>query len=107
PQAVLEGLAISVKTGAGWSNAMVAMETIARRKVGSGSAPLITRARHRSAFEGCAESLGAFLDGAETLPPELLAEELRQAARALGRVAGAVDVEDLLDVVFRDFCIGK
>ena len=38
---------------------------------------------------------------------ELIAEELRLAARALGRLTGRVDVEDVLDVIFRDFCIGK
>ena len=38
---------------------------------------------------------------------DLLAEELRLAARALGRLTGRVDVEDILDVIFRDFCIGK
>ena len=38
---------------------------------------------------------------------ELIAEELRLAARALGRLTGRVDVEDILDVIFRDFCIGK
>jgi tRNA modification GTPase len=37
----------------------------------------------------------------------LAAESLRQAGLALGRVAGGVDVEQVLDVVFRDFCIGK
>jgi tRNA modification GTPase len=41
------------------------------------------------------------------LTEELLAEELRQAARALERLTGRVDVEDVLDVIFRDFCIGK
>ena len=39
--------------------------------------------------------------------PELLAEDLRLAMRAIGRIAGRVDVEELLDFVFRDFCIGK
>ena len=38
---------------------------------------------------------------------DLLAEELRLAARALARATGRVDVEDILDVIFRDFCIGK
>jgi tRNA modification GTPase len=37
----------------------------------------------------------------------LAAEELRYAARALGKVSGTIDVEDILDAVFRDFCIGK
>jgi tRNA modification GTPase len=36
-----------------------------------------------------------------------VAEELRLAARRLGRITGRVDVEDILDVIFRDFCIGK
>jgi tRNA modification GTPase len=39
--------------------------------------------------------------------PEIMAEEIRLAMRELGRITGRVDVEDLLDVVFRDFCIGK
>jgi tRNA modification GTPase len=38
---------------------------------------------------------------------DIVAEELRLAARALGRLIGRVDVEDILDVIFRDFCIGK
>ncbi|HVD85111.1 MAG TPA: hypothetical protein VNC42_12895, partial [Bradyrhizobium sp.] len=38
---------------------------------------------------------------------ELAAEDLRIAARSLGQLLGRVDVEDLLDVIFRDFCIGK
>jgi len=64
----------------------------------------ITRARHRSALTECRERLGGALTA--TLP-ELAAEELRLAARGLGRITGRVDVEDLLDVIFRDFCIGK
>jgi tRNA modification GTPase len=39
--------------------------------------------------------------------PELRAEDLRLALRSLGHITGTVDVEDLLDVIFRDFCIGK
>jgi tRNA modification GTPase len=38
---------------------------------------------------------------------DIIAEELRLAARALGRLTGRVDVEDILDAIFRDFCIGK
>ena len=40
-------------------------------------------------------------------PDELVAEDLRLAARALGRLTGRIDVEDLLDVIFREFCVGK
>jgi tRNA modification GTPase len=66
--------------------------------------PALTRARHRQALEDCALSLRRGL-GASL--PELRAEDLRLALRSLGRITGTVDVEDLLDVIFRDFCIGK
>jgi len=49
----------------------------------------------------------AWLPGKDTGREELIAEELRLAAQALGRLTGKVDVEDILDVIFRDFCIGK
>ncbi|HEV2099185.1 MAG TPA: tRNA uridine-5-carboxymethylaminomethyl(34) synthesis GTPase MnmE [Stellaceae bacterium] len=67
-------------------------------------APVLTRARHRQALEEATLSLRRA--AAATLP-ELQAEDLRLALRALGRITGTVDVEDLLDVIFRDFCIGK
>jgi len=67
-------------------------------------APVLTRARHRQALEEAAAALRrSFLAAL----PELRAEDLRLALRSLGRITGAVDVEDLLDVIFRDFCIGK
>ncbi|MBV8131350.1 MAG: tRNA uridine-5-carboxymethylaminomethyl(34) synthesis GTPase MnmE [Alphaproteobacteria bacterium] len=67
-------------------------------------APVLTRARHRQALEEATLSLRRALGAAL---PELRAEDLRLALRGLGRITGAVDVEDLLDVIFRDFCIGK
>lgn len=70
--------------------------------------PLITRARHREGLQDCAASLERAGQGlASGLDAELISEDLRLAARALGRITGRVDVEDLLDVIFRDFCIGK
>ena len=68
------------------------------------AAPLLTRARHREALEVAADALRRSL--AADLP-ELRAEDLRLAWRSLGRITGHVDVEDLLDVIFRDFCLGK
>lgn len=66
--------------------------------------PSLTRARHREALEHTA----GLLSRAMAAPsPELMAEELRLSARTLGRITGRVDVEDLLDVIFKDFCIGK
>jgi tRNA modification GTPase len=67
-------------------------------------APVLTRARHRKALEEAAASLRRSFSAPL---PELRAEDLRLALRSLGRITGAVDVEDLLDVIFRDFCIGK
>lgn len=66
--------------------------------------PSLTRQRHRAALEECQK----YLEDAVSQPlPELMAQELRFAVTALGRITGRVDVEDLLDVIFRDFCIGK
>jgi tRNA modification GTPase len=67
-------------------------------------APVLTRARHRQALAEATASLQRSLSAPL---PELRAEDLRLALRSLGRITGAVDVEDLLDVIFRDFCIGK
>ena len=67
-------------------------------------APVLTRIRHRQALEDAALSLRRVLSAAL---PELRAEDLRLALRSLGRITGTVDVEDLLDVIFHDFCIGK
>src|SRR3546814_342507 len=71
---------------------------------GGENAAAITRLRHRRALEDCRDAL---LRGQSAELPELKAEELRLAVRALGRITGRVDVEDLLDMVFREFCIGK
>ncbi len=66
--------------------------------------PSLTRQRHRTQLESCLASLETAL---ATPQPELMAQELRFAVNALGRITGRVDVEDLLDVIFKDFCIGK
>jgi tRNA modification GTPase len=65
---------------------------------------LITRERHRAALTAALAALGRAL---RQSGEDLLAEELRLAARSLGRLTGRVDVEDVLDAIFREFCIGK
>jgi len=67
-------------------------------------APVLTRARHRRALEDAAAGLRR---ATVAVLPELRAEDLRLALRSLGHITGTVEVEDLLDVIFRDFCIGK
>ena len=71
---------------------------------GSGASPLITRARHREALRDCHQALNR---ASEAAVPELLAEDLRLALVALGRITGRVGVEDMLDRLFAEFCIGK
>ncbi len=95
---------ISVKTGEGLEGLIEGLVKKAADLIGKSEAPALTRQRHRKALEECHETLGRALK-AEL--PELMAEDMRLAIRALGRITGRVDVEDLLDVIFRDFCIGK
>ena len=68
--------------------------------LGSGFARTRTHLHHEDCVSALDRTLAAPL-------AELAAEDVRLALRALGRVAGRVDVEDVLDVIFRDFCIGK
>ena len=60
--------------------------------------------RHRAALIKAAERLAAAIDAPL---PELRGEDLRRTLRAIGRVTGQVGVEDILDSMFRQFCIGK
>jgi tRNA modification GTPase len=66
---------------------------------------LITRERHRGHIKRCIRHLDRFLQ--DYLPMDAAAEELRLAMMEIGKVTGRVDVEELLDIIFRDFCIGK
>ena len=97
---------ISAVSGEGVNGLIGALTEIAARFFGAEPA-LVTRARHRQMME---EAVAA-LDRAQAEGPmgreDIVAEELRLAARALGRLTGRVDVEDVLEVIFRDFCIGK
>jgi tRNA modification GTPase len=101
-------IGVSALTGEGLDR----LEAALREKVGAAyeahEHPLITRARHRDGLAECATSLARAGEALQAgRDAELVAEDLRLAARSLGRLTGRVDVEDLLDVIFRDFCIGK
>lgn len=98
-------VALSCATGEGLERLE---EELARRAAGlaaGGDVALLTRARQREALEEAADALARI--AADGCDPVLVAEDLRIAARALGRIIGAVDVEDVLDRVFARFCIGK
>jgi tRNA modification GTPase len=100
-----EGLSISLKTGEGVSALLKMLQQKVQHKLES-DAPALTRPRHRHALQEAAAALQHGLTAPQD-HPELLAEDLRLAMRAIGRITGRVDVEELLDFVFRDFCIGK
>jgi tRNA modification GTPase len=70
-------------------------------------ATLVTRERQRSHLREAVLALQGAGEAAQEGREEIVAEQLRLATRALGRLLGRVDVEDVLDVIFRDFCIGK
>ena len=99
-------IAISALTGAGLDVLLAALLERARSQIGGAEGAAITRARHRQELERTQGALLAFLHGAPA-ELELRAEDLRTAAAALGRITGRVDVEDILDQIFSDFCIGK
>ena len=100
-QAVIK---VSAKTGRGLDALTRALSTLAAAGLESGADVVVTRARHRQALESCHLAL---LRAAGAGQPELKAEDLRLAVRELGRITGRVDVEDVLDVIFKEFCIGK
>lgn len=72
---------------------------------GATNAAIITRERHRQCLTDCVENLERFLES--PYQSEIAAEDLRRAVVSIGRILGRVDVEDVLDVLFADFCIGK
>ncbi|MBB5051994.1 tRNA modification GTPase [Afipia massiliensis] len=97
---------ISASRGDGVSELVAALVTYARDYFGSGEMALVSRARHRTLLRETVSALeraGRSADKGD----ELLAEELRIGIHSLGRLTGRVDVEDILDVIFREFCIGK
>jgi tRNA modification GTPase len=100
-------LSISALAGVGMEALTVALASYAKTYFAATESAVITRARHRHALEETVAALDRALALDHSTDEELIAEELRSAATALGRLTGRVDVEDILDVIFRDFCIGK
>jgi tRNA modification GTPase len=98
--------AISASRGDGIAELISALVDFAKSYFGSGEGGLISRERQRKLLEQTVVSLRRSTSVIEH-GEELAAEDLRIAARSLGQLLGRVDVEDLLDVIFRDFCIGK
>jgi tRNA modification GTPase len=99
-----ESVCISSVTGAGLPELLTRIEGRIALIFAERAAPPLTRERHRAALQECVAAVRRAL---EARALELVAEDVRLAARALGRITGRVDVEDVLDAIFREFCIGK
>ncbi|MCB9963645.1 MAG: tRNA uridine-5-carboxymethylaminomethyl(34) synthesis GTPase MnmE [Rhodospirillales bacterium] len=99
-----EGIGISVTHNLQIDHLLARLTDRITALLGRNDAPALTRERHRRQLQECV----ACLEKALTAPlPELMAEDVRLAVRALGKITGRVDVEDLLDIIFSEFCIGK
>jgi tRNA modification GTPase len=100
-------VSISALTGVGTDVLTAALSAYAKTYFAATESAVITRARHRRALVETVAALDRALAWDHAKHEELVAEDLRAAATTLGRLTGRVDVEDILDVIFRDFCIGK
>lgn len=98
------GIGVSARSGAGLDTVLARLGVMVAARLDTAGRPTLTRVRHRVAIEACR---GALVRAAGAPLPELVAEDVRLAVRALGRVTGRVAVDEVLDVIFREFCIGK
>jgi len=94
-------------TGAAVDALEAALAAFAGDYFAATEAAIVTRARHRHTLAETVAALDRALSRGDSGQEELVAEDLRAATTTLGRLTGRVDVEDILDVIFRDFCIGK
>ena len=101
---LVSGMAVSALTGMGMDGLRAALSARTTAMAGLSQAATLTRPRHRAALFDAVAALDTMADAHL---PELAAESLRAALRALGRLTGAVGTEAILDLVFSEFCIGK
>lgn len=106
PKGIVGVSYVSAKNDHGLDDLFKQLEAHVSNAMAPREAPSLTRVRHRRALEETVDHLDRFSDNAG-FDAVLAAEDVRMAARALGRITGRVGVEDVLDVVFSDFCIGK
>jgi tRNA modification GTPase len=104
---------ISATTGAGVEDLVAALVRFAAESFRHSEPALVTRERQRvrlgEVMAALREAIARAEQGAgeELMAEELVAEDLRHALVGLGRLTGRVDVEEVLDVIFREFCVGK
>jgi len=96
---------LSIKTGEGLDDLINSVSRETKHILEDlHSSPILTRERHRTALEDVLSHIDRAQKG---FSPDMIAEDIRLAVRAIGKITGKTDVEDLLDIIFRDFCIGK
>jgi tRNA modification GTPase len=106
PSAALYDLQISTVTGEGLPELRSFVSSLIEQKFGGLSLSVPTRQRHRNSLFECLSALSMAIDQTgQSL--EIRAESLRLAGDHLGRITGRIDVEDLLGVIFSEFCVGK
>jgi tRNA modification GTPase len=98
---------LSAVSGEGLDRLLADLTAYARSALESREPALVTRERQRHLLEQAESALNRAVSEGAAGREDTFAEELRLAAQALGRLTGRVDVEDVLDKIFRDFCIGK
>lgn len=105
----IKAIPISAKTGDGLTALTEALAEIGRRITGDTDETLVTNIRHYEALVRAATALGRVRDGLQvaTLPPDLIAQDLREALYHLGEIVGEISTEEVLGNIFRKFCIGK
>ena len=102
-----EPVVVSAASQDGIDRLSTRLSEIVSNRVGETRSPALTRARHRAHLSRCHRFLGEYCMDEGPAEIELRAELLRSASDAIGRITGRVDVEDVLDDVFAQFCIGK
>ena len=103
-----DAVQISCTTGEGMDSLMAAIEAKALGGAAKGDWSVAINARHQSCLETARDFLRAALGAFDqALSPEFIAEELRAAMDAIGDIVGRADTEELLGVIFGQFCIGK
>jgi tRNA modification GTPase len=106
PETRATGFDISASRGDGIGELLAGIVAFAQDALGSDEGALITRERQRTLLVDTAAALHRSIESMKK-GEELAAEDLRSASFSLGRLLGGVDVEDILDVIFSQFCIGK
>ncbi len=103
----VETVLASVKNNRNINKLIDKIKAKLKDKFSSNNNSLITRERHRVKLNQCLKELDNFLKKDHNKNLELAAEDLRMATRHLGSIVGKVDVEEILESIFKDFCIGK